>query len=114
MPASVQPRVQPIFMTVDPDRDTPDVVGRFAAAFHPKFIGLAGSADAGKQAVAAYPVHRAKVFVPVEPEEDYLISHSANVYLMAPNGDFLTLFTFATPAEDITGMVVRHVAEFES
>lgn len=111
LPPEQAEAVQVLFITVDPERDTPDLAGEFAQAFHPEFIGLSGSPDAVKQAVVAYRVHRAKVFVPGEPEEDYLISHSPNAYFMDPAGDFLTLFPHDSQAEIMTQAMLRYIQE---
>ncbi len=78
-------RVTPIFITVDPKRDTPEVVGQFAAAFHPRMVGLTGSqqqvADAAKAFVATYSYS--------EPEDNgfYRVDHTANTILFDPEGE---------------------------
>ena len=77
-------KVTPIFITVDPNRDTPEVVGEFAAAFHPRMVGLTGSqeqvADAAKAFVATYSYG--------EPEDSgfYRVDHTANTILFDPEG----------------------------
>lgn len=109
LPPAVLDRVQPLFVTVDPERDSPEDVASYAKAFHPKLIGLSGSREAVKQAVDAYRVHRAKVFVPGEPKDDYLISHSPNIYLMAPNGDFLSIFPHDSRPEGMADAIRRYV-----
>lgn len=88
--------VQPVFVTVDPERDTPEVLKDYVAQFHPRLIGLSGS-EAETQAVArAYRLHRAKV--PVDGA-DYLVTHSSITYLMDGDGAFVTLFPHGTDAE---------------
>lgn len=80
-------QIQPIFITVDPTRDTPSVMGRYIAAFSPKLIGLTGSVAQIHQAETAYHV----VVQPGPHAADgaELINHSAVLYLMAPDGQFL-------------------------
>lgn len=73
--------VQTVFISVDPDHDTPPVLGRFLAAFSPRFIGLTGDKQALQEAEKAY-----HVIVRFGPDG---IDHSAVLYLMAPNGAFL-------------------------
>jgi protein SCO1/2 len=73
--------VQPIFITIDPGRDTPAVLGSFVAAFSPRLIGLTGSPAALRAVEHAY-----HVIVRFGPDG---IDHSAVLYLMAPNGAFL-------------------------
>jgi protein SCO1 len=76
-------RLQPIFVTIDPRRDTPEVIGRYAGAFGPRFIGLTGSAAQ----VAA--VERAYHVLVGTPSPDGAIDHSSVLYLVAPDGHFL-------------------------
>lgn len=111
LPKDTASQIQVLFITVDPERDTPMLAGEFAQAFHPDFIGLSGSVDAVKQAVTAYRVHRAKVFIPGEPEEEYLISHSPNTYLMGPSGEFLTLFPHDSQSDVMAEVIQRYTNE---
>lgn len=110
-PPGIIDKVQPIFITVDPERDTPDIAGPYAAAFHPKFLGLSGDPDAVKQAVIAYRVHRAKVFPEGAAPEDYLVSHSPNAYLMGPDGGFLTLFPHDSAPSAIAAAITTYVQD---
>jgi len=97
-------RLQPLFITLDPERDTPEVVGEYAKAFHPRLIGLTGSAAQIADAAGVYRVYYAKV---PSPDEDagYTIDHSAFVYLMSPDGAYLTHFSHASTPEDIAAGV---------
>jgi protein SCO1/2 len=91
-------RVQPLFVTVDPARDTPAVLAGFVAAFHPRLLGLTGS-EAEIAAVAkAYRVHRRKIVADPAHPEDYLVDHGSFTYLMGPDGAFVTLFPYGTEA----------------
>lgn len=80
-------KIQPVFITVDPKRDTPRVMGRYTAAFSSNLIGLTGSAAQIHQAEQAYHV----VVQPGPPAANgaELINHSAVLYLMAPDGRFI-------------------------
>ena len=76
-------QVQPIFISIDPARDTPAVVGEFAAAFHPRLIGLTGTqaqVDAAAKGFAAYNVRG------TETAGGYLMDHSRIAYLMGREG----------------------------
>lgn len=77
-------RIQPIFITIDPERDTPKVVGEFAAAFSPDIIGLTGTPEQIAAAAKAFKVFFAKG----ETVEGggYLMDHSNIVYLFGPDG----------------------------
>ena len=76
-------KVQPIFITIDPARDTPAVVGEFAAAFSPRLIGLTGTQAQVDAAVKAYKGYAARGS---ESAGGYLMDHSRNAYLMGPDG----------------------------
>jgi protein SCO1/2 len=81
-------RVQPIFITVDPKRDTPAVVKQYAAAFSPRLIGLTGSPEQIAQVAKEYRVYYAEHRTGPGPG-DYLMDHSSILYLMGPDGNFI-------------------------
>ena len=76
-------KVQPIFITVDPARDTPQAVGEFAAAFSPRLIGLTGTPAQVAGAVKAFRVYAARG---QQSAGGYLMDHSRHAYLMDPQG----------------------------
>jgi protein SCO1 len=78
-------KIQPIFITIDPERDTPKVVGEFAAAFSPDLIGLTGTPDQIAAAAKAFKVFYQKGAA-VEGG-GYLVDHSNIVYLFGPAGE---------------------------
>lgn len=90
-------KVQPIFISIDPGRDTPADLKEYVANFDGDFIALTGS-EAQIQAVArSYRVHRRKVILPdQETENDYLVDHSSITHLVGPDGKFRTLFPHNT------------------
>jgi protein SCO1 len=81
-------RIQPLFITVDPKRDTPDVVKQYAAAFGPRVIGLTGSAEQIATAAKEYRVYYAEHRTGPGPD-DYSMDHSSVLYLMGPDGRFI-------------------------
>ncbi len=81
--------VQPIFITIDPERDTPAVVGEFAAAFSPRLLGLTGSEEHVEAATKAFKVFRAKG--EDSPGGGYLMNHSNIAYLMDRDGKPLAM-----------------------
>lgn len=88
-------KIQPIFITIDPARDTPETLKTYVANFHPRMVGLTGS-DADIAAVAkAYRVYYAKA-KEAENKQDYLMDHSTILYLMGPDGKFVKHFTYNT------------------
>jgi protein SCO1/2 len=81
-------RLQPLFITVDPKRDTPPVVKQYAAAFGARIIGLTGSAEQIAAAAKAYRVYYAEHRTGPGPD-DYSMDHSSVLYLMGPDGRFI-------------------------
>jgi protein SCO1/2 len=90
----------PIFITLDPQRDTPAVMGDFVQLVDPKVIGLSGSPAATDAAAKAYRVYYTKVPQPGFPD-GYGIDHSAYMYLMGRDGKFLTVFRHGTEPDAI-------------
>ncbi|MEE9433797.1 MAG: SCO family protein [Sphingorhabdus sp.] len=76
--------IQPIFITVDPARDTPQMLTQFVRAFHPRLIGLTGSHDEIAAVAKAYAV--AYSIVPGGTDKSYLVSHTQTPFLMDPDG----------------------------
>jgi protein SCO1 len=81
-------RLQPLFITVDPKRDTPAVVKQYAAAFSPRLIGLTGSPEQIAQVAKEYRVYYAEHRTGPGPG-DYTMDHSSILYLMGPDGRFI-------------------------
>ncbi len=82
-----QAALQPLFVTIDPQRDTPEVLADYVAAFHPRLVGLTGSPEQIRKVAQDYRVYYAKVGTDAE---DYLVDHSAYIYLIGPDGRTLT------------------------
>lgn len=89
--------IQPIFVTIDPARDTPAVMASYVAAFGEQFVGLTGSSEQVKQIATAYRVFYQKVDNKDTPDA-YLMDHSSIIYLMDSEGKFLKHFTYSTDA----------------
>jgi len=78
-------KVQVIFVTVDPQRDTPDLLKRFVPAFNPGFLGMYADAETLKRLAKEYKVVYQKTSV--KAPDDYLIDHSAGTYVYDPQGN---------------------------
>jgi protein SCO1/2 len=85
LPAADRARLVPIFITVDPGRDTPALMNEYAQAFGPEFVGLTGSQAAITKAEEAYHVYAVKH--PLK-NGDYAMDHSSILYVMGPDGVF--------------------------
>ncbi len=99
LPPEQQERVVPLFVTVDPERDSVEVMRDYVASFHPRLVGLTGSPEEVAAALKAYRVYARKA----ERKEDgsYLVDHSTFAYLMGPDGRYVTHFGHATTAEQM-------------
>jgi len=86
-------KVAPVFITLDPDRDTPEQLAGYVTHFHPSIIGLTGTTDEIKHVAANYKVTYDKV----SEGDDYLINHSGGVYVIDPMGAYLGFFDFDEP-----------------
>ncbi len=90
LPERERPRVQVVFISVDPERDTPEVADRYAKQFNPSFLGLSGSPEAIRQAAQAFGVYYQKTNV-VSPSE-YLVDHTATTFVVK-EGKLVLLFS---------------------
>jgi protein SCO1/2 len=101
-------QVVPVFITLDPERDTQGVVAEYVKNFAPGFVGLTGSPEAIAEAAKAYRVAYSK-FQEDKTTSDYSIDHSALVYLMGPDGNYITHFAYGTPAAKMTETLRRYL-----
>jgi protein SCO1/2 len=94
--------VTPLFISIDPDRDTPEVVGDFAFNLHERVIGLTGSPEQIKAASKAY-----KTYYKAQDKSDeyYLVDHSTFTYLMTPEDGFLEFFKRDETAEQMADKI---------
>ena len=101
-------KIQPIFISVDPERDTPEHLAAYVELFHPDLIGLTGDEQTIADAAHAYKVFYAKV----ENEEtaDYLMDHSSYFYLMDAEGRNAGVFPMKSTAEDLAEAVRAHLS----
>ncbi|MDH3228283.1 MAG: SCO family protein [Alphaproteobacteria bacterium] len=105
--------LQPLFITVDPARDTPDVMGAYVAAFHPRIIGLTGSEEQIAAAAKSHRAYYAKVPASVSTgtgTDDYAMDHSAHLYLMDPDGLYATAFSQTDTIEAMARNIRERVA----
>jgi len=92
LPPEIENKVVSLFITIDPERDTPEVMGEYVKHFHKSLVGLSGSTEQVDKAAKAFRVYYKKVVESEEAQEDYLMDHSAFQYLMGKDGKFLTHF----------------------
>jgi cytochrome oxidase Cu insertion factor (SCO1/SenC/PrrC family) len=92
--------VQPLFITIDPQRDTPEVLAEYVAAFDARIIGLTGTPEQIAAVAKAYRAYYARSDT-ASGGDTYLMDHSAFIYLMGPDGRFLKALSHREPAAEI-------------
>ena len=103
-------KVQPIFITVDPARDTTKVMGEYVKAFDPRIVGLTGTPEQIAAAARAYRVYYAKVEEKDAPD-GYLMDHSSVIYVMRPgDGRFVATFTHENTADEMAERLKKLIA----
>lgn len=98
-------KVNVVFITIDPERDTPELLKGYVPNFGPTFIGLTGTPQQIADVARAYRVYYQKV--PSKDGGPYLMDHSSIIYLLDRNGRFVTHFTHDAKAEAIAAAVGR-------
>lgn len=92
-------RVQVIFVTLDPQRDTPEILKRFVPAFNPSFLGMVADDETLKRLAKEYKVVYQKTSV--KAADDYLIDHSAGTYIYDPQGRLRLLMPYGSSPDAI-------------
>lgn len=103
--------IVPIFVSIDPKRDTPEVLRDYVANFGDGFVGLTGSEAQIRAVAKSYRVHRRKVVEAGAAAEDYLVDHASITYLMGPDGKFRTLFPHDTPGKAIAERISKYLSK---
>lgn len=98
-------QVVPVFVSVDPKRDTPERLKQYVKAFHPNMVGLTGDKQSVFNAARAYRVF----YFSGEIDGRYVVDHTANYYVMGPDGQFLELLPHGTGVEAMSEALKRHL-----
>lgn len=104
------PKVQPVFITVDPERDTVPALARYVKDFHPRLIGLTGTPEEVKHAGRDYRVYASPG--PKDDDGDYIVDHTILIYLISPNGLFLDYYNRMKSQEQITESIRNHIKTY--
>lgn len=99
--------LQPLFITVDPERDTPQIMQKYVEMFHPRLVGLTGSPAQIEAAVKAYRVYAAKA--QDDALSDYTMDHSSFTYLISHDNKLLAIYKIQDKAEDIAQDIARRL-----
>lgn len=93
-------QVQPLFISIDPERDTPQALAEFIPYFDANIIGLTGTADQIKRTSKTFRIYYEKIEEAASPD-GYTMGHSSQLFLFDPLGGYVGAWTFGTPAEEI-------------
>ena len=104
-------KVVPVFVSVDPERDTPERLKDYAGLFHPRLVTMTGTADQLRAIAGAYKVYYAKVYPDggATGDADYLMDHGSQIFLMGPDAHYITHFPSGATAKNIADELGRRV-----
>ena len=105
MPQHVQDRLHPLFITIDPERDTVDLLGTYVPQFHPDIIGLTGDTETIHAVLDDWKVFYKKVNDPAFTE--YTMDHSTYAYLVDHNMTIVALFSMKATEDDIAQKIIQ-------
>ncbi|KAG0141751.1 hypothetical protein CROQUDRAFT_51267 [Cronartium quercuum f. sp. fusiforme G11] len=103
--------IQPVFVSVDPNRDTPEAIVTYLKDFHSSMIGLTGAYESIKKMCKVYRVYFSTP-PNLKPTDDYLVDHSIFFYLMAPNGNFVDAFGKIFSKDEVYLKVKSYMTEW--
>lgn len=102
--------IQPIFITIDPERDTPEVMKSYIASFHPDLIGLTGTPEQIAAAAEAYKMYYRKTEPLDENNPDsYGLDHMNIFYLIGPGGAYVSHFMSPTSPKDVAAKIATYL-----
>ncbi|KAF3543066.1 hypothetical protein DY000_02003856 [Brassica cretica] len=101
--------VVPVFISVDPERDTDEQVHEYVKEFHSKLVGLTGSPEEIKSVARSYRVYYMKT---EEEDSDYLVDHSIVMYLMSPEMSFVKFYGKNHDVDSLTDGVVKEIRQY--
>lgn len=99
-------KITPIFISVDPDRDTPEIITNYISHFHERFEGMTGLKDELMDIAKAYGSYFS--YGPADEDGNYNINHSSFIYLMDPKGRYLTHFDSDESVDQILEELIEH------
>jgi protein SCO1/2 len=94
-------KVRPVFITIDPERDKPEVLKSYLENFHPLITGLTGNSGEIEKVAKAFGIYYAKAKENKKSKEDYLMDHTGGIILIGPNGEFITKISHTASPDEI-------------
>lgn len=104
-------QVQPIFITVDPQRDTPELLREYVKYFHPRMLGLSASPQVTRRTAELFHARYERVESNSGDPSRYSMDHSASLFLLGRHGEFLTKFAHGLPPADVAARLREYLQE---
>ncbi|XP_061761706.1 protein SCO1 homolog, mitochondrial [Nerophis ophidion] len=105
------PKLTPILITIDPDRDTPEAMATYVKEFSPKLIGLTGSTAQLEQVSRSYRVYYSQG--PKDEDNDYIVDHTIIMYLVGPDGEFVDYYGQNKRNMEISNSIAAHMRKYK-
>lgn len=108
LPKDLEAQIQPLFISVDPKRDTLDNLAKYSAYFHPRMLGVTGSTEQIDQVVKSYGSYY--TFIPLEGSAlGYTVDHTSRIYLIGQEGQLISAIAHGTPVDEIIALLKSHL-----
>ncbi|GFR70437.1 protein SCO1 homolog, mitochondrial [Elysia marginata] len=105
-----QPNLQPLFISVDPERDSPKVIKDYCSEYSPHLIGFTGSEEEIREVCKKFRVYFGKG--ERDENNDYIVDHTIIIYLLNPRGEFVNYFGRSLSADNVYTAVAQHIARY--
>jgi cytochrome oxidase Cu insertion factor (SCO1/SenC/PrrC family) len=104
-------KILPLFISIDPERDTVEYIKEYTEMFHPRLVGLTGSVEESSRAAKTFGVYFAKAEIDPEDSTDYSVDHSSNTFFIDPKGRIIEIFGHAPPLEKVIKTLEDHLSK---